>query len=286
MKTVKALFNVLQDCFGSVNFDLTSLLKIYRKIDPNNADFEDALCGVVLERIVFACAADVPAGLNFEERRQFIETRLGIMGFSSPEIPNIAHILNKFLSKFPSYSSTRKMGVSSLSSSEYSSLLKASGHRCQICGIPLRSRVQGTIMARSGIREPVAKACLDHVLPFYLGGNTHNLRIICDCCNTLKSDCVGLQEDGSSLCLNTVRPRSRERAIQRIVFWSMHKGVHCTISNCGKSPMTSMIWHKRANRTLPWAETNIAFACNDHCGSGFRHIAERPEIEPEKLTQE
>src|SRR5262249_21721849 len=108
-----------------------------------------------------------------------------------------------------------------------------------------------------------------------------NRRILCNKCNTLKSDMIGIQEDGLVLCSNHVRPRRRAATLKKMALWTLAAGTGCIV--CGVGPREGIVITEKKNSKLPWTYGNLRITCRRHSGCGAKgwlHYPGFPEGTP------
>lgn len=194
--------------------------------------------------------------LNFIERGEVVSTRLQrVLGPSASELsPEFFAMLTELVtdaqSQIAAARSDTKAGLSNTAGFATEQILRGQHYRCAVCGVPLRSRVQRTVPSRDGALEPLADPHLDHIRPFYWGANNGNLRILCSHCNVVKSDFIGVHEDGLVLCGNHVRRRLAQGVERRAIFWTLVFQSH-------KTPPTGLVFARRSDPDGPWVYGNI-----------------------------
>ena len=158
----------------------------------------------------------------------------------------------------------QKTGLRHIYLTESDALLDAQGYRCASCGVPLSHRIRRTCARFPSGVEPLESPVLDHVDPFYLGGNTGNYQLLCGRCNALKNDFAGVQEDGIVLSGNFLRNRLGEQTRRRMILWTLCSSGRCEETACAKTPRETMLWVAKSRHTLPFAYGNLRVFCTDH----------------------
>lgn len=250
--------------------DLTSLINLCDRLGIERTEIEKDLFSVLYERILMWLIGDVEDNQNYTERKEWINYRINqllhLQGESSnldeESIQKLVEYLTQTQAKIAGQRSTRKLGIGDMAESATTALLKNQKYRCSVCGVPLRSRAKLSTRFIEGGIEPVVSTALDHVAPYYIGGNSSNLQLLCQYCNSVKGDRLGIQEDGFVLSGNHVRPRESLRLRRRMAFWTVQRKRKC--DKCNSGPTDSMLWVEKKNRNAPWTYGNLSVLCNDH----------------------
>ena len=243
---------------------LNDLLHACELIGMENKIVKD-LESVVEERIFMWLLYDIEDDLNFNERINEIDKR-----FSSTKIPKdkIGPLIDLIAVSHGIISNSRKFKKNVAQDVYYCvqiSILEKQGYRCVTCGVPLSSNVRGKCNRFPDGLEPEMDSALDHILPFYLGGNNNNYQFLCNSCNCIKNDYVGVQEDGISLSGNFLRERYvEEKTKRRMIFWTLWYNRVCGYPGCSKGSKDALLWVDQNKEFAPFSYGNLSVYCTDH----------------------
>ncbi len=249
-------------------------------MNPNA--LRDALSAVVAERLMMWLLGDVPTTLNFLERAELVRARLARVG--SLDLENggereVSLLVDKLVESHAAIVAntlSRKEGIASIPEPVLSAILSRQGFRCATCGVPVRSSVAKASQRFAEGVEPVLEADLDHTLPYYIGGNLGNVRVLCKPCNILKSDRMGMQEDALVMVGNHLRPKKRSSIERRAALWALEEARGCGMVGCGVGASDSVLWVRRARPSAPWVVWNLVTECSTHADQASRWIHEMP----------
>ncbi len=250
---------------------LDDLLVLSAKVGIDVAQLRRDIEALVVERISVWMLGEPSAGLNYGERLNAVRRRVQTMlpestRVSCAESPLIQLLVGLQL-RMPQCTGVRKEGIADAPEGTTSQLMKNQGDRCAWCGVPLASRAAHVCSRFPGGVEPVAEAVLDHVLPFYLGGNVGNTQLLCRWCNELKWDRIGVQEDGVVVCGNHLRSRGAGQVRRRMALWTIASSGSCGHEGCREGPRSSVMWVRRRSEPGPWTYGNLVVECSMHAGS-------------------
>ncbi|MBZ0266226.1 hypothetical protein K8I28_16330, partial [bacterium] len=134
-------------------------------------------------------------------------------------VEKISEMISKLESNYYRKEKEPRKGISNITANERNMILNNQGYRCNICGIPLSNHIRNTL--KNGFREPKGNPTLEHDIPYYFGGNYSANVILCEKCNQLKQDFIGIQEDGLVMCSNHIRSKLNENnIIKRSMLWT------------------------------------------------------------------
>ena len=220
---------------------------------------------VVEERIFMWLISDLENDLNFGERKKEIAKRFSLTKIPKDKIGPLIDLIAKSQSNISNARNVKKNGSRDVYCCVQSSILKKQGHRCVTCGVPLSSNVRGECNRFSDGLEPEMDPALDHILPFYLGGNNNNYQFLCNSCNCIKNDYVGVQEDGISLSGNFLRERyADEKTKRRMIFWTLWYNRICEYPECSKGSKDALLWVDQNKEFAPFSYGNLSVYCTDH----------------------
>src|SRR5262245_19011219 len=188
---------------------LTVRLDLMERLGLPRSEIEEDIADLLDQRIFLWLLGDIRPDLNYAERRRFTEHRLRKLLDEETLADRAAmDVLVGKLAECAAYislaTSSPREGVGSVEESSLRELLMLQGHRCAVCGVPLlASKRLATSWFKDGY-EPLAEPHLDHVIPDYFLGNSANTEVLCANCNMLKSDRIGVHEEGPVVAANHV----------------------------------------------------------------------------------
>jgi hypothetical protein len=229
---------------------------------------------VIEERIYMWLLSDIENNLTFSERKKTITQRFLLTNIPIPKdkINPIVELIAESQARISVSRKDRKNGSKDIFSSDQNSLLEKQGFRCVTCGVPLSSSVRGGCGRFPDGLEPISPPVLDHILPFYLGGNDGNYQFLCNSCNALKNDYSGVQEDGISLSGNFLRKRNGEEIKRRMSFWTLWYNRFCGYPECLKGSRETLLWVDQNKKFAPVSYGNMNVFCTDHAPSSAKWI--------------
>lgn len=275
----------LTTLLGSSHTSLSALLEAASKIGIDRAGIEKDLAHVVAERIFMALVGRrIDNTLTYRTRKKKIlrlltENGGRLQGYARESLAGLADAIATSQVRIGEAWSERKEGINTISSSDQDKLLKRQGSRCKLCGIPLDASVRATDNRRfPGGVEPIAKPILDHAWPFYVGGNTRNLQLLCEPCNALKNDLIGVQEDGLVLSGNHLRPKGAPRRAKRVILWTLWAKSTCDM--CEATSRESILWVAAKERGLTRAYGHLNVYCGLHAPEKASYIHDISHLAP------
>lgn len=260
---------------------LDALLRFAELVGMDHESLYLSLIAVSAERITMWLVGVIDESLNYDERCEVVRQRLrriAIEGLSHEQSDRLVRFVVETQARVALASGDRKAGIGSISEVMADGLLEKQGHRCAVCGVPLRSRVRQKSSRFSDGVEPIGREHLDHVLPFYWAGNELNLRVLCSQCNQLKNDRLGMQEDGFVLSGNHVRRRDQSEIRRRVAFWTLARRNACEIVGCQHTATSSLLYVGVRDFRSPWLADNLEIRCDEH--STVKHVWLHAETRP------
>lgn len=238
---------------------------------------------VLVERIAMWLVGDIDEGLNYDERYGVVRSRLAPLAGETTDPEALGAVIQEVVEAQATISMAKrssKNGIASITQHVADDVLSSQGYRCAVCGVPLRSRVRLEDHRFQNNVEPVLSEHLDHVLPFYLGGNEGNVRALCLHCNQLKQDLLGVQEDGLILSGNHLLARHAAKRRRRAAFWTLELSHGCAHTNCEHRCTTRMMFVTRSRADAPWVYGNLAVWCSEHApqAAWWLHHQDIPRI--------
>lgn len=266
---MKTVVDTLVSSLGLPESGLSSLMEAAASVGIDSGTLASDLERVVRERIFMWLVSSVDGSFSYQERKHIIERRLRKILprfdlFSSATQGELVSAIATAQVRIATARTERKAGLSHIYLSECDALMTEQGYRCASCGVPLSHRTRRECERFESGVEPLETAVLDHVDPFYLGGNTANYQLLCSRCNVLKNDFTGVQEDGVVLCGNFLRNRRGEHTRRRMIFWTLSASGGCEAPECCNTSCHSMLWVDRFRSTVPFAYGNLSVYCTDH----------------------
>jgi len=250
---------------GSVE-GLEGIVRLAEHFGMDSDTLRRDLEAVAIERTVMWLVGPIDRSLNYDERLAVVRYRLEALrleGIDSPLEDAVKAIVDA-QAVVAVAASSKKVGIHSISEPVADGILASQGYRCAVCGVPLRSRARKGCLRFEAGREPVAREHLDHVMPFYWGGNEGNVRALCEHCNTVKNDRMGVQEDGLVLVANHLRSKARAERWRRAAFWTLQAARGCRSSACSNSAKAGTMFVGKIEPSSPWVYGNLAVWCDTH----------------------
>lgn len=272
--------SVVEALLGALGIAEPGLAALLRAADAAGID-TDALVsdleGVVRERLFMWLVSHVDDSFSYRERKSLVERRLRANGtplasLSADACDELVATIATAQSRIAKARTEQKTGLRHIYLSESDALLDAQGYRCASCGVPLSHRTRRSCERFPHGVEPLESPVLDHIDPFYLGGNTGNYQLLCSRCNSLKNDFTGVQEDGIVLSGNFLRNRLGEQTRRRMIFWTLCNSGRCAEAACGKTARETMLWVTKSRHTLPFAYGNLRVFCTDHAPATAKSV--------------
>jgi hypothetical protein len=244
---------------------------------------------VLEERIALRLLTPPKAHANFGQRRRAVHRRLVKMIEPARLQTDLAAeaelvaLVTKIQTAVDMAADARRQGIGDTEVGEISGLLKAQRFRCAACGVPLRHSIRRRTNVFPSGYEPVLDETLEHRTPFYLVGNSTAFEVLCQGCNTLKNDKLGVQEDGLVLCGNTFRPRDHAQVLRRVAFWSLNERPSCADPQCEAGAQTSCMLLAPRFELHPLGVDNLTHFCIDHAPIGLSYwlheeLSARPSV--------
>ena len=129
-------------------------------------------------------------------------------------------------------------------------LLEAQNHRCKLCGRRLQLGSDSSSMAQPA---------LDHIIPFDLGGNKNNVRLICRGCNTVKGQNMAYV-NSDRVALNYFIKANSENEVRLWVFERDQST--CTEDGCSNDSSTNELRVVRVNELGREIYDNLRTVCD------------------------
>ena len=129
----------------SVRERLDALLAFAELVGMDHEGLCLSLMAVSAERITMWLVGVIDESLNYDERCDVVRQRLRhISGQALPcdQIDRLVNFVVDTQTKVTLASGDRKAGIGTISEVMADGLLEKQGHRCAVCGVPLRSRVR------------------------------------------------------------------------------------------------------------------------------------------------
>ena len=213
---------------GEDPFD--SLLKLLSN-SPRHHDFSVHALAVLRTRLVMMLLPKLPDNTSYNGRCKLIKRHLKDIGFRHGEDyddDDIDEIISITSNVREAGENRKKASWSDLHHLDKKDLLESQNGRCQLCGRVLK--------LGSG-SSSVAQPALDHVVPFDLGGNKNNTRLICRGCNNTKGqNLTFVNSDRVALNYFIKKPSSESE----IRLWVMERDEsRCTEPGCNNDSKTS-----------------------------------------------
>lgn len=266
---MKSVVASLLGALGIESSKLDDLLRAAGSVGINTEALVSDLESVVQERLFMWLVSHVDNSSSYLERKCVVERRLSadktLLALLSVEAR--AELVNEIAtaqSRIAKARKEQKTGLSQIYVAESDALLGDQGYRCASCGVPLSHRIRRSCDRFPNGVEPLESPELDHVAPFYLGGNSRNYQLLCRRCNSLKNDFAGVQEDGIVLSGNFLRNRLGEQIRRRMIFWTLRSSGECEEGTCKKTAKDTMLWVAKSQHTLPFAYGNLRVFCTEH----------------------
>jgi 5-methylcytosine-specific restriction endonuclease McrA len=246
----------------------SDLLQLVQLVGIDKEQLDKDIKSLIVQRLAMWMIGHVDPTLNFDERIESVKHYLGQtldssgISYSLNHLDNVIQSIVKAQISISMAFQERKDGIQSIDELSANQLLHEQAHRCATCGTPLRSFVRKECPRFDDGLEPVLPEHLDHILPFYWGGNQNNTRLLCSKCNNIKHDWMGVQEDGLVLTANHIRSRNAKMRKKRAAFWTLSQNPFCTICEC--SSKENILWVFTTNSRAPFMYGNISIACSNH----------------------
>jgi hypothetical protein len=239
------------------------------------ARIEHDLMAILEERLAMWLVGDVPSALNFMERAELLHARLHEIAPALSDETRTAYLVDALVECHAGILAnlfTKKDRISTVPEPVLTNILIHQGYRCAVCGVPVAARAALPCARFRDGNEPVLKADLDHTIPYYLGGNQGNLRVLCKPCNVLKTDRLGVQEDALVVVGNHLRRRHRTSTLRRMSLWTLELSAGCSADACKSTARDSMLWVRRARTSGPWVVGNLVAECSAHATDDAKWI--------------
>lgn len=228
------------------------------------------------ERLAMWLLGDILPTRNFLECEEQVFDRMSrltsIGQRGSAEVHRLVELVVETHAGISTNVATKKEGIASVAEPVLAEILTRQGYRCAVCGVPVAARASSQCRRFPDGVEPVLDCDLDHTVPYYLGGNISNVRVLCKHCNQLKSDRIGHQEDAMVINGNHLRPTSRNATRRRVIFWSLELCEGCHHDGCTFTARDTLLWVRRTKADGPWVLGNLLVECSHHAGAGAQWI--------------
>lgn len=209
----------------------------------------------VAARIFFLLLGDISDAPNFDIVSERIGRRLGM---SASQSASLVEALVQALLSSGAAEIGRRRSVGDLPYGSRRQLYEQQGWRCSICGWDFR------VAPTPDRTEAEAKATLDHVIPYRLGGdNLRNLAIVCGLCNSVKGASIHVGENGRVWIGNHVYSQSERGA----AFWTFLRDRRCRRPACLRDATTTRLYAIRHDDRGPWTVDNLTTSCAEHRGT-------------------
>jgi hypothetical protein len=256
---------------------LDGLLCAARSVGIDTESLVADLEGVVRERIFMWLVSHVDDSFTYRERKSLVERRLTANATHLSSLPveareELVNAIASAQSRIAKARTELKTGLRHIYLVESDALLSEQGYRCAACGVPLSHRVRRSCDRFPEGVEPLESPVLDHVDPFYLGGNAGNYQLLCGRCNALKNDFAGVQEDGIVLSGNFLRNRLGEQTRRRMIFWTLCSCDKCVAGSCDRTAKESMLWVAKTRHTVPFTYGNLDVFCTEHAPASAKTV--------------
>jgi 5-methylcytosine-specific restriction endonuclease McrA len=219
-----------------------------RSVDENMREIQEH----VAARVFFLLLGDISDAPNFEILSGRISRRLGI---PASQITSLVEALVQALLNTGASEVGRRRSVRDLPYTSRRELYERQGHRCAVCGWDFRG-VPGVDRT-----EAEAKATLDHVVSYRLGGDyMTNLSIVCGLCNSVKGASIHVGEHGRVWIGNHVYWASERTA----AFWTFLRDRRCRRPTCARDASTARLYAVRWENRGPWTLDNLITSCEEH----------------------
>ena len=225
------------------------------------------------ERLFFWLISTSRPSLNFDERCRFVSKQLLEQFGSHMAVDLLApdselvNQLSEIQSTLASERHVKREGINTLAEPIKRTLYKRQNYRCAVCGAPFTSSERKRVPYFPDGLEPIFKASLEHIVPYYLYGNKGEFEILCTKCNSLKNDRLGINEDGLVLSNNHVRRKDGESIKKRMMFWALNKRSGCCVSECDGRPNSITMAIRKNDRRRPFCFPNLVAVCTEHATS-------------------
>lgn len=256
-------FDTLQKLYSFEKLDLKNLIKLSDEIGINTSSLEHDLSKVVKERIFMHLIGNVQKELNYRDRKKYVEARLKSIS-NNRNIKDLVEVISEIQARISDTVNQRKEGITNIAETIASDLLEEQNYRCFICGVPLQERARKKIKFLKNTLEPLVEIQLDHKLPFYLFGNFDNRQLLCKFCNILKSDRLGVHEDGFVLNSNHLRRDEKNSIRRRMGFWTLENKNFCQEEGCSAKFTDSILWVRVKHKNRAWSYGNLIVECSEH----------------------
>lgn len=266
---MKSVVAALLGALNAEDAGLNGLLTAAHSVGIDTEALIGDLESVVRERLFMWLVSHVDDCFSYRERKSLIERRLlandtHLASLSVEARTELVNAIASAQSRIAKARTEQKTGLRQIYLVESDALLNDQGYRCASCGVPLSHRIRRSCERFPSGVEPLESPVLDHVDPFYLGGNSGNYQLLCGRCNALKNDFAGVQEDGIVLSGNFLRNRLGEQTRRRMIFWTLNNGATCEEPMCANTAKDAMLWVAKTRHTLPFAYGNLKVFCTEH----------------------
>lgn len=247
---------------------LEDLLQLADRVGIRRGALEADVRALIEERIVFWLVGKVRPRQNFLERQDVIRKRFDVLLQSrlvnDEEFERMVDSIASLQAQISRDIAPRRTGVGNVDTSTSIDLFQGQGYRCSVCGVPLRSSARHSSDRFPDGREPLRDGTIEHILPFYLVGNSTRFEYLCSDCNTLKLHRIGVHEDGFVVCGNTLNPKTSMQTQKRSIFWTCYRYRHCFEPDCPETTRTSILFASRMSKTAPFMLGNVRLGCSLH----------------------
>ena len=225
------LRDLQKDAVKPIEDPFRSLLKIL-KTSPKMHDFSTHALAVIRTRLAMMLLPKLPETASYNGRHKIIVKHLTAMGlnysedYDEDDVDEIMIITNNIRE---AGEDRNKKSWNDLHYLHQHRLLDAQNSRCKLCGCVLKLGI-----GSSSPKQPA----LDHVVPFDLGGNKDNVRLICRGCNTAKGQNLTFV-NSDRVALNYFIKASSENEIR---LWVMERDESsCTEPDCCNDSRNSVL---------------------------------------------
>ncbi|TWT52008.1 hypothetical protein [Allorhodopirellula solitaria] len=267
MSDTDKLTAILDVLSGTAFESVDEMLGVYGGLGAPVDEIRNDLCAMVRERTIMWLLRRTTAR-NFNERTRIMTKRMAeLLRIGDQQNGAFQSVVNQLVdleARITDAENVEKNGTSDTPEASIRDLLKGQGWRCAACGIPLKSHVRRRMPRFAEELEPISEMQLDHVEPFYIAANQTRMEVLCKECNIVKSDRLGVQEDGFVFCANHLRPKNRASTIRRMAFWTTYKTRSCEHDECAATSKDGILLVGRKNLGVAWAYGNLSVWCDNH----------------------